>query len=343
MVLSKRNIAIDVIKGISILLVVYGHAPLLTEKNIGILPSFRMPLFFFALGLFAKMDIPLKEVFKTKFTQLLKPYFITTFLVALLLPRNKSIFYEIASVLYGSQNTLRWLQLWFLSHAFLLFMTASLVHRFYTNFFKTDINLILFLFLICILSAYDFEISYHIHLYGDYHFSDIGFPFSFDRLPASLLFFFCGYFTKEAAIDFKRNYFLCFSGVALIIFGHHIYPDLKSIVIFNTTNIHAIIISLSSAIIGIYILWHIAHIIAEYMKTLTAILSYIGKRSLWILIFHLSPQYNLSAFLETKIDNIFLITLISYICAVGISLLIEFLYRIISHYAAHKIKAFQMK
>ena len=99
-IVELRLKSIDIIKGIAIILVVFGHAVQgvvdslhITVNSINcsilfaklIIYSFHMPLFFFVSGIFADRWATkvLKSAFKDKLSRLVKPYFIWSFVTAL--------------------------------------------------------------------------------------------------------------------------------------------------------------------------------------------------------------------------------------------------------------------
>jgi fucose 4-O-acetylase-like acetyltransferase len=91
---KDRHIWIDYLRGIAIILVVYHHTFLGIEKNGIDVPnsivdanmaaySFRMPLFFIFSGIFASLSLaskPLKNILWSKFSIILYPYLVWTFL-----------------------------------------------------------------------------------------------------------------------------------------------------------------------------------------------------------------------------------------------------------------------
>ena len=85
--MNKRNRAIDILKGLGILLVVYGHSghDRIPAMVFDYVYSFHMPLFFLVTGLLSwgRMDVPFGEYAMRKVKSLLIPY-ICFFAIALL-------------------------------------------------------------------------------------------------------------------------------------------------------------------------------------------------------------------------------------------------------------------
>ena len=91
---KKRYLWVDYLRGIAIILVVYHHTFLGIEKSGIIVPrsivdanmaaySFRMPLFFIFSGIFTALSLnskPIKNILWSKFSILLYPYFIWSFI-----------------------------------------------------------------------------------------------------------------------------------------------------------------------------------------------------------------------------------------------------------------------
>ncbi|MED4043730.1 acyltransferase family protein [Priestia aryabhattai] len=79
--MKKRSAEIDMIRGLTIALVVVGHAGIPDALN-DILRTFRMPLFFLVSGYIfsmAKYEFNFKGLVKSRFWSLIVPYFIVCF------------------------------------------------------------------------------------------------------------------------------------------------------------------------------------------------------------------------------------------------------------------------
>lgn len=81
--MTQRNIAIDITKAIAIILMILGHCQGINPLFRNFIFSFHMPLFFILSGYFYKQR-PLKCLFISGYSHLVKPYFITSFFVILL-------------------------------------------------------------------------------------------------------------------------------------------------------------------------------------------------------------------------------------------------------------------
>lgn len=78
----QRNLAIDIMKGIAIMLVVVGHSGYLPPSAVKFVFTFHMPLFFIVSGYLYKPR-PVKESLMKDFKRLMVPYFVTCVAVIL--------------------------------------------------------------------------------------------------------------------------------------------------------------------------------------------------------------------------------------------------------------------
>ncbi|EJL83101.1 acetyltransferase, fucose-4-O-acetylase [Polaromonas sp. CF318] len=138
--MNRRNPAIDIARGIGIILVVLGHNwTVLQERGelFQVIYSFHLPLFFFLSGLFLKDSGDLKNFALSRADALLKPYFAVLLLLGLcemLAPQAVPVagttpFAYFAGVLYGTAPTIAWTPLWFLPHLFAASVLAMAVLR----------------------------------------------------------------------------------------------------------------------------------------------------------------------------------------------------------------------
>lgn len=155
---SKHYEIIDVIKGITILLVLIGHVLLsvINKSNLGteslfyqtnlILNEFHMPLFFLVSGLFVDGFIKkdLLTALESKTTRLLMPYFIWSFIIA----SSFEVFKMYAdslnigySLLLKSWYLPFW-QFWFLYYLFFMFLFTLVLSRIIPNYYKISLVVI---------------------------------------------------------------------------------------------------------------------------------------------------------------------------------------------------------
>jgi len=138
--MRSRNPAIDIARGIGIMLVVLGHNwTVLQERGelFRVIYSFHLPLFFFLSGLFLKDTDGLSKVALSRADALLKPYFAVLLplgIAELLLPQAVPVadttpLAYFSGVLYGTAPTIAWTPLWFLPHLFMACVLATAVLR----------------------------------------------------------------------------------------------------------------------------------------------------------------------------------------------------------------------
>ena len=200
---------IDQARGFAILMVVYGHNFPYLEKYIY---TFHVPLFFLVAGFFHPKKNSLINV-KTRFKQLIIPYFIWAFLLYftwVFVTRfygdsanlSLSPLKNLIGVFYaqGGREYMDWgIPLWFLPCIFLVFSIFFFIQKIGPKLLKTTI-----LFsLICI----GFLIS---------HYFNFKYFWSFDVALVALCFYGIGYFFKNKLLNLNKRETLLLLFIALI-------------------------------------------------------------------------------------------------------------------------------
>ena len=283
---TTRNRLIDVAKGLSILLVVLGHSHILDTEVNRAFSSFRMPFFFFISGIFFRY----KESFRTfafsKSDSLLKPYFITLIIAALVDGFDNGAYWSrLVSILYGVGNTIKWpwSPLWFLPHLWLVFISSYFLIQF--KIYKKEahyLNVLLFVLLLFIghLTTKSSPDQDYIHL-GSYV-EKYGLPLSAEILPISLIFFLLGHTLREKVKIFIPSLLIFSLCIAIFVISHNyfdIYVDLNHRVYRN------VFTAMLVAICGMYFSLSLSYYI-EKLTPVASVMAYIGSRSLFILVFH---------------------------------------------------------
>lgn len=290
---------IDVIKGISIILVVLGHSHWVLEQSaeaniIGL--SFRMPLFFFAAGIFFKPYVPFGKLFWGKLDALVKPYAVTLLLLApyqigLL---GESTYKVLVGIAYGNGETIIWSPMWFLPHLFVVFLfswgllrLAKLEHA---SWQRPTLVMTLLL-----ASGYAFTIHLWPYLvatfapnanwYGN-ELMGLGLPFSIDIVLLSSFFFLLGFLLKPHIVHFRfRPWWFA---LALLFFvGMHVRFD-YALDFYGRRYDHLLWTTLI-ALAGIYIMTGLAWF-ASQQPLLERAISFVGYNSLFVLTFHFYLQ-----------------------------------------------------
>lgn len=313
---GERVSLVDVAKGLSILLVVLGHSHILDQmKDINqAFSSFRMPFFFFLSGIFFKPQISFWSTFLSKSDSLLKPYFFTLFIVACLNGNSTEgiSLWRIAEIMYGVGQTIKspWSPLWFLPHLWLIFMFSWFFIRF--GIYRKYYIRWNFCLLLCLLAAANLTVGMFwkqncfifgapVVLYG--------LPFSVDIVPVSLFFFLLGYELKEKVKRFKPSLLIFSISIASFV-ALHVFFDVH--VDLNGRVYRTIATAPFVALCGIYFSLSIAYFL-DKMKPVAKVFSYIGSRSLFLLLFH---AYFLGLFYREYNTYFLIAPLLSYLLSI---------------------------
>lgn len=314
-----RNTPIDIAKGLGILTVVFCHNYVLCTNNSEIsrvIFSFHMPLFFFISGMFFKPQISFKEMVKSKTHSLLKPYAVTAtlmicymYIYGLRHPSDINYSNEMIKILYGSSPTLAWVQLWFLTHLFTIFIFAWILERHWLSNIKSfwgysiALAIMFAMGIITIKSFWEIPVDpfslNHIIFESPFGLDPktyngkpmlSGLPFNLDLLLVTTPIFLSGYLLSEKLKNFEFSYkwllFFLFIFAAL-----HIQYD-SSMGLHKRSYDH-LFITTAQMISGIYLTFSISHLLSQII-ILKDILAYIGKASLFILLFHFTIQHQIT-------------------------------------------------
>ncbi|MGO3742269.1 acyltransferase family protein [Kerstersia sp.] len=276
---------IDVTRGISILLVVFGHSHLRQYLPWldNLVHQFRVPLFVFLAGLFASSSQPWWTFLRRKSRALLSPYFFTLggmFALALLFS-PQAVGPRLAGIFWGTGQTLDIPPMWFLPHLWLLYGLAYWILK-YTPW-RTWRGVVCALALLAVTPAvFNVTADLHVITTTDGRMSR-GLPFSLDLLPVTLVFFLLGNACRQAVMAFRVAHWwwpALAIGVLLIsvqLFGSQV--DL------NERVFTPVLVAAMAATAGIYLMLACAHTLNHWPWT-SRFLTYCGTNSLFILIFH---------------------------------------------------------
>lgn len=286
---------IDVIKGISIILVVLGHSHWVLEQStkantIGL--SFRMPLFFFAAGIFFKPNMSFGTLFWEKLDALVKPYAVTLLLLApyQLWLLEESAHKVLVGIAYGNGETIIWSPMWFLPHLFVAFLFAWGFLR-VTKLEHASWQRQTLVMTLLLASGYTFTM--HLWPYSVATFAPnanwygnelvrLGLPFGIDIVMLSSFFFLLGFLLKARIVHFRfRPWWFA---LALLFFvGMHVRFD-YALHFFGRRYDHLLWTTLI-ALAGIYTMTGLAWF-ASQQPLLERVISFVGYNSLFVLIFH---------------------------------------------------------
>jgi len=285
---GKRNLTIDIARGISILLIVLAHGTLgfrIPGMN-QVLSSFRLPFFFFISGVFFKKELSFDRVLFDKADALLKPFFVTLLLYGAteLFRRRGEPFLYLLGLVYGVGASLpaTWLPLWFLPHLFSVFIFAWVFIRISRIHERPDWLKGLMLLLLILAGRLVLE------LLGTFTFRIpgagikwSGLPFSLDITLITGAFFICGFLSRDAILRFvPRTSWLLLTIALVALIQYFIRPSLN----LNARSHESFFFCLLSALLMIYPVLSLAFFISRMW--LRSLFSYLGAMSLFILLFH---------------------------------------------------------
>lgn len=292
---NERAIAIDVGKGVGILLVVLAHNGLVEHELATldtVIRSFRLPFFFFLSGAIFPFRRSTLELAVGRAHAWLKPFALVVLALGVVqLLEGTSTPEAIAlGLLYGTGFTLSWVPMWFLPHLWLVSSAASLIQ---TRLPQLSSTLGRRCVLVATMLATGFFLLSLFHTpiedpacrevrHFDLAILRCGLPLSGDLLLLTGSYFLLGHYLSDRVKHFRPN-MPAFAAVALL-FGLlcAMQPDSLN---FNMRSYGNPIVSTAKALLGIYLLLSTCAWLA-CVAPLARLLAYVGKASLFVLIFH---------------------------------------------------------
>lgn len=278
MIGSMRNKSIDIMKGVGIIAVIFGHMteiPFSPYRNI--LFSFHMPLFFIISGYFFRLR-SIKSAIAKDMDRLIKPYILTCMLlmiwgvgISLIRKEWSPLINSIIASIYGSGSTIRDTFLgnipaigaiWFLLALFWCKNLFNIISQYYERY----------KYLIALIIA---SVSILLDRYV------INLPFAFLPGCSALIFFIIGEGLHQFKYNSKQKYiglFICILCWVYCMFYSHI-SMVKSYY-------EIIPIDILGACGGTYVVYVLSKGIIK-LPLISDVLSWIGKNSLALLCFHL--------------------------------------------------------
>ncbi len=275
---SEKYDFIDLLKGIGIFLVVWGHT--MFPRSV-LIYSFHMPLFFFISGFLYK-NKPLKEFLRSKIIRLYVPYIVFTilswtfYLIMLGLQKRQDLINDhlpkIISILNGSGKNGGNDPIWFLT----CLIVVSLLFWCLDNLLKKP-GLILAAALV--VSALGYHLSAH----------RIFLPFKADVAFMALIFYFLGYYSREGWLELvkkiNRNALIIILIFCLVFHYYLAYLNIRltgipkvSMISNNPGNYFLFYLTAILAIFGLFII--------GYKIGTIHCLNFLGHHSLIILATH---------------------------------------------------------
>lgn len=329
--MSKRIGAIDIARGIGILLVVLAHNDFgyISQYGYDVIYSFHMPLFFFLSGYFIHTNISFIEFFKKRFHTLLKPFLFTLFIIYFTSVSFEKMAFgtalrRIGKSLYGTGVYIDWVQLWFLPHLFVVslyaFVFIVILGKLNNRWLRWGILLAtLAVSMPFLKSFYPFSVS----LLGN-NYELFGLPFSLDLVLLSGFFFILGSEVRQITTEniFSNYFLLAGTGMSIFALNYFIHSPID----FNTRTYSSLFINTTEAILGILFVLALSRQIELHTGWLASLLNYLGRASLIILIFHVPIQDFWGQKVLASTDNLPLSIWIGFLMGVGGSVLIHELF-----------------
>lgn len=333
----RRNEVIDIMKGMCIFFMIYGHLTSISVLHHNIIYSFHMPLFFFLGGYLSKNTYRIQDFFKysiNNFKRLLVPYFITMLIISLWTWRYEILklrfnlnIYPIINMIWGSGDfynssygVLYIGPLWFLFSMFIVRETFFLIYTFFNLHIKNNyifkytlvsVSLLISIFSICI-----------------YNFIQ---PIPWNIFPglAALIFYSIGWFVKNTNVRWYIKLFVALSWPFAAYMGG---------VEMRACFYDWPIINFLGALGGIVIIYELSSFIYNFtsnnfvLHKIKKILEWSGRSSLAILCMH---SFDIMGGV-----SLYVITLLSIVIPCNLSwmvVLLNFLIPIFFTYVIYKI------
>lgn len=272
----KRDLSIDISKGIGILLIILGHLPNIPPELKKIIYSFHVPMFFIISGyLYNKakyQNFTLKEFAVFKFKRLMIPYFFIGFscflLFGIIMPAvvhgidsqfySDAINYFFGLIYsYGSPKYMAWSSpLWFMTCTFVTEIIFYLINKYSDHIYISIFGTVL--------------IGYFYNLF-------LGFrlPWNIDIAFIAVGFMYVGQLIRNSNL-LNKLFNLKYSMVLLLLFILSIYFNVK--IDLNMRNYGIIILTFCSSISGSLLVINLSKLIKN-----NSLLIYFGSNSLYMM------------------------------------------------------------
>ena len=227
---------------------------------------------------------------------------------------------RIIKSLYARGYYMDWVQLWFLPHLFVVSIYAFFFSKFFVRVNNRLIKWValfatLFLASIFLKNFYPFALTLSGKAYNLY-----GLPFSLDLVLLSGFFFILGGETRRGIAESTFDNLVLFfgSGAAVIILNFFFTQRID----FNTRVYESVLINTAQAIAGIFFIIALSRQIELHVRKLASGLTYFGRISMIILIFHVPIQELWGKKILTATNNLPLSIWAGFVMGVAGSVLI---------------------
>jgi fucose 4-O-acetylase-like acetyltransferase len=276
--MKKRLAEIDIIRGITITLVVAAHTEIPSFLN-EILKTFRMPLFFIVSGYLFSTSKYLNNfthLLKSRSISLILPYFsacLFSYFIWVIISyiegdTQSLVWYQpIVGFFYGNGSTLLNQPLWFLVCLFCCQITFCLTLSYVQKF-----NVKLQTFFYIVLGLIGFSVGNYIQL-----------PWGLDIALVSQLFLFIGSKLKEYKVLETIKPFNISTVLLVLLFVSSFV--LNGSIDMNTRSYNNVFLFYTGGISGSLLILKLTKLLSSF-KLIVKLFSYLGRESLTILIFH---------------------------------------------------------
>lgn len=209
---SKRIDALDLAKGLGIILVVIGHCIPINSVPCQIIFTFHMPLFFLTSGYFFRTEEKFPDLIQKKSRSLLLPfarYFLLGLAVTLIVPAWRtglSLAGIKKDLILADPNAVHNSSIWFLVALFFVFILVWII-----------LKAPMWLNLPIIAALYVFGIWYASNRFKVFGYARL--PLNLDVVPVAILFFATGYYMKKGKILLLLTRNFIYEALGLIIFS----------------------------------------------------------------------------------------------------------------------------
>jgi polysaccharide biosynthesis protein PslL len=299
-----RNITVDIVKGLGILSVILCHNWILFHNRgelSNIVFSVHMPLFVFLSGLFFRPTHTIDHVISSKFSSLLKPFFVVLLLNYFFhVVTNPHYPYklELLNIVYASGGTVSWTPLWFLSHIFIVFIAAWCLHYYVLRKLTHNVYKWVLLLLIFWVGASN------IGMFADNQLTDAlfssqtqlvrGLPFNLDIILVTLPIFLAGHLLSDSCLTFKPQWLIVTLMLIVFITLHYLFDETLEL---NGRQFGNFIVCTAQIISGTYLIFTLGFLL-QFVAMVSKVLQYLGGATLYLLIFHFVPQHIVTGSLQ---------------------------------------------
>ncbi len=330
----KRNLSIDIARGIGILLVVLLHSWFADTRAHpdfrNSLATFLMPLFFLVSGLFLNVSARPASFLKVRADALLKPCFGVLLAVWSAYAAKDiltgeattaNLARDLAKVFYATGPILSIPPLWFLPLLFLASVLCYLLARAVPG--DNPRRLLLGAAVILLIAGLP-SLRLFWGLDGQAGARPApgldalpGLPWSLDILPIATAFMLAGYALRDSIIDMRVRLVPLFLAAALFL-GLRLTFD-QSMDLNLRRFDDPLIVTLQAAA-GIFLILGLSVWLRDFPRP-SAVLIYVGQGSLFILLFHYHIQRVLFAHLLGPLGSPWIAATLAYVAAAGLPLL----------------------